>query len=58
MTKDIDFVRLLTQFGPPPRIIWLACGNTSNATLKQILMGALPRAMSLLNSGQPMVTIS
>ena len=29
MTKDRDFLRLLEQFGPPPRVIWITCGNTS-----------------------------
>jgi predicted nuclease of predicted toxin-antitoxin system len=57
MTKDIDFVRLLMKLGPPPQVIWLTCGNTSNARLKQILKKALPGAMSLLNSGQPVVEI-
>jgi predicted nuclease of predicted toxin-antitoxin system len=57
MTKDIDFVRLLVELGPPPQVIWLTCGNTSNARLKQILAKALPGAMSLLNSGQPLVEI-
>ncbi|HWW76820.1 MAG TPA: DUF5615 family PIN-like protein [Pyrinomonadaceae bacterium] len=57
MTKDIDFVRLLVEFGPPPQVIWLTCGNTSNARLRQILLRALPGALSLLNSGQPMVEI-
>jgi predicted nuclease of predicted toxin-antitoxin system len=31
MTKDADFVRLIEQFGPPPQVILLACGNTSNS---------------------------
>ena len=57
MTKDSDFVRLLMELGPPPQVIWLTCGNTSNAHLKQILMRALPGAMSLLESGQPLVEI-
>lgn len=57
MTKDIDFVRLLMELGPPPQVIWLTCGNTSNARLKQVLASALPGAMSLLNSGQPVVEI-
>lgn len=51
LTKDIDFVRLLTELGPPPQVIWLTCGNTSNARLKQILAKALPGAVSLLKSG-------
>ena len=29
-TKDIDFVLLLERLGPPPQVIWLTCGNTSN----------------------------
>lgn len=31
MTKDSDFVLLLDRLGPPPQIIWVTCGNTSNA---------------------------
>ena len=37
MTKDSDFILLLDRFGPPPKVIWVTCGNTSNASLKQIL---------------------
>lgn len=51
MTKDSDFVRLLEGLGPPPQVIWLTCGNTSNARLRQILTDALPRAIELLESG-------
>lgn len=57
MTKDIDFVRLLGELSPPPQVIWLTCGNTSDARLRQMLTKALPGAMSLLNSGQPVVEI-
>ncbi len=57
MTKDSDFVKLLEEFGPPPQVIWLTCGNTSNARPKQILAHALPRAIILLESGEPLVEI-
>ena len=57
MTKDSDFVRLLEELGSPPQVIWLTCGNTSNARLKQILSNALPRAIVLLESGEPLVEI-
>jgi predicted nuclease of predicted toxin-antitoxin system len=57
MTKDSDFIRLLEELGPPPQVIWLTCGNTSNARLKQILTNALPQAISLLESGEPLVEI-
>ena len=52
VTKDSDFLRLLDEFGAPPKIIWLTCGNTSNARLKQILTNTLPQALSLLQSEQ------
>ena len=57
MTKDRDFVRLLEELGPPPQVIWLTCGNTSNVQLKQILTNALPQAVKLLESGEPLVEI-
>lgn len=37
MTKDSDFVDLVDRLETPPQIIWLTCGNTSNARSKQIL---------------------
>jgi len=58
MTKDSDFVLLLERFGPPPQVIWVTCGNTSNARLKQILTDTLPRALELLKSGEKLVEIS
>jgi len=30
MTKDGDFVILQEEFGAPPQLIWIRCGNTSN----------------------------
>jgi len=38
MTKDKDFVDLLDRLGPPPQVIWLTCGNTSNAKLQNIFL--------------------
>ena len=58
MTKDRDFVLLLDRFGPPPQIIWLTCGNTSNHKLKHILAQTFNDAVSLLDSGEVMVEIN
>ncbi len=58
MTKDSDFVRLIDEPGPPPQVIWLTCGNTSNARLKQILTLTLNDAIRLLESGEQLVEIS
>lgn len=57
MTKDEDFVYLLEEMGSPPQIIWLTCGNTSNAELKRILNEAGNRTLSLLASAEPLVEI-
>ena len=58
MTKDADFVRLLENLGAPPQIIWITCGNTSDAHLKRLLTSALPRVMGMIASGEPLVEIS
>ena len=31
LTKDSDFIDLVERKNAPPKIIWLTCGNTSNA---------------------------
>ena len=57
LTKDSDFVRLLEQYGSPPKILWLTCGNTSDAALQQILGRHLTTALSLLDGGEDLVEI-
>lgn len=57
MTKDSDFVQLVHQYGPPPQIIWLTCGNTSNANLKLVLGHTLTQALDLLKAGEKLVEI-
>jgi predicted nuclease of predicted toxin-antitoxin system len=58
VTKDSDFVDLANRFGAPPQIIWLTCGNTSNARLKEILNATLLEALELLRSGEVLVEIN
>jgi predicted nuclease of predicted toxin-antitoxin system len=58
MTKDSDFVDLVDRLGSPPQIIWLTCGNTSNARLQEILSVTLLEALELLRSGEALVEIS
>ncbi|MFH1098032.1 MAG: DUF5615 family PIN-like protein [Candidatus Desantisbacteria bacterium] len=58
MTKDSDFVELVNIHGTPPQVIWLTCGNTTNARLREILTQALPSAINLLESGEVIVEIS
>ena len=49
ITKDDDFVRLSNIFGSPPKVIWLTCGNTTKARVKEILEMHLLKAFELLN---------
>ncbi len=57
MTKDSDFVELVLRRGPPPRVIHLTCGNTSNAEIRRILEAALPRALEHIRQGEPLIEI-
>lgn len=58
LTKDNDFVLLLQQHGPPPQVLWITLGNTSNARMRQVLLRTLPSALDLLRRGEPLVEIS
>lgn len=58
ITKDSDFIDLVDRLGSPPQIIWLTCGNTSNARLREILSATLPKALELLRAGEALVEIS
>lgn len=58
MTKDNDFVELVQRLGSPPKVLWLTCGNTSNARLRMILTRELPTAVARLESGDSLVEIT
>jgi predicted nuclease of predicted toxin-antitoxin system len=58
MSKDSDFVLLLERFGAPPQILWVTCGNTSNARLRDVLRKSFPEAKARLEQGEPLVEIS
>ena len=58
VSKDADFQQLLQKLGPPPKLIWLTCGNTSNEKLRTILSFSLPQAIELLNKGENLIEIS
>ena len=58
ITKDRDFVEQLNRLGPPPKVNWCTCGNTSNDRLRAILSETLGDALDLLNRGERLVEIS
>jgi predicted nuclease of predicted toxin-antitoxin system len=58
VTKDRDFIDLVERVGPPPKVIWITVGNTSNENLKRILAATLPDALALLEQGEMLVEVS
>ena len=58
LTKDQDFVHLLERHGAPPKVLWVTCGNTSNARMREVLSASLPSALELLAKGEVLVEIS
>ena len=57
MTKDSDFLSLLDRLGPPPKVIWVTCGNTSNRRMRQILKQTLRPAVDMLEGEEELVEI-
>jgi predicted nuclease of predicted toxin-antitoxin system len=58
LTKDSDFVALQERLGPPPSLLWVRCGNTSNAHIKQVLRRTFLTACALLTAGETLVEIT
>jgi predicted nuclease of predicted toxin-antitoxin system len=57
VTKDDDFATIVVRFRPPPQVLWIRLGNASNRALRARLLPALPKALSLLRSGETLVEI-
>ena len=57
LTKDKNFEDLADRLGPPPTVIWLRCGNTSEAKLKEILFLHLESALAFIAAGDSLVEI-
>jgi len=58
LTKDADFTLWLERLGPPPQVVWLRCGNTSNQYLRKLLQRKFPAALQMLKAGEPLVEIA
>jgi len=58
VTKDTDFAELVLRLGPPPAVIHLTCGNTSDAFLRVLFATVMPKALALISAGEPLVEIS
>jgi predicted nuclease of predicted toxin-antitoxin system len=58
MTKDADFAQLVQRLGPPPKVIWIRCGNLPLIEYQLMLTQSLTGALDSLNAGKSLVEIS
>ena len=58
VSKDKDFAELVQRLGPPPHVIWLTCGNTTEQRLKEVFAEHLELAVEMIDRcGEPLVEI-
>ena len=57
MTKDADFAEMVDRLGPPPQVLWLRCGNASNAGLRELLARELPSSLARLATGEALIEV-
>jgi predicted nuclease of predicted toxin-antitoxin system len=59
VTKDIDFVWLMRGRAiPPPYVLWVRCGNTSNAALEVLFASRFAAAKALFEAGEALVELA
>lgn len=57
LSKDEDFVDLVTRLGPPPQVLWLRIGNATNRSLQTRLVNSFPIALEHLRRGEVVVEL-
>lgn len=57
ISKDSDFVDLVQRLGTPPQLLWVTCGNVTNANLKAIFSLVFTKALELAAAGEAIVEI-
>ncbi|NER03902.1 MAG: hypothetical protein F6K17_15405 [Okeania sp. SIO3C4] len=57
VSKDGNFVKLVTRLGTLSQILWLTCGNVTNRNLGLILSNTFAEALRMLEVGEAIVEI-
>jgi predicted nuclease of predicted toxin-antitoxin system len=57
ISKDSDFVELVSRYGAPPQLLWVSCGNVTNRRLQAVFGKTFPEALAALASGQAIVEV-
>jgi len=58
ISKDSDFRDLLERLGPPPQVVWITCGNTTNQKLMELFDTLFLKVIALLQRGEPLIEIA
>lgn len=58
ISKDSDFLERLVRLGPPPRLLYVTCGNTIKARLTQIFAQHFAAAQQHFLSREAVVEIA
>lgn len=51
VSQDVDFADLATLYGPPPKVIWLRCGNQPNEAIEKRLRDHAEAIAAFLQDG-------
>jgi len=46
------------RLGPPPQVLWLTFGNTTNARLQAVLLAEFPKVQALLETGAEIIRVN
>lgn len=46
ISKDSDFVELVSRHGAPPQLLWVTCGNVTNQRLQAVFGKTFPEALA------------
>lgn len=57
ISKDSDFVDLVSRHGSPPALLWVTCGSVTNRKLHEVFDKTFSEAMAVLTTGQAIVEI-
>jgi predicted nuclease of predicted toxin-antitoxin system len=57
LSKDSDFLQLLDQWGPPPQLVYLRLGNSTNVFLRSFFTAKWPEVRAFLDAGVALVEV-
>lgn len=58
ISKDRDFRELVLAKGPPPQVVWVTCGNTSNVRMQSVFESAFQYVLPHLEAGEPLIELT